>query len=122
MEFRKCLIYEDDQVALMSLEMMVNKLGYSILNSYDSADNLTSEVITYDPDFVLMDITLTGEKNGLEATKELRNYENVPVIFLTAHSDRKTVDEIGLMKNSYLINKPYTEMLIDMKLKELFKS
>lgn len=51
---------------------------------------------------IIMDITLKGEKNGLELTRELKNskaYKKIPVIALSAHvfsQDRAKALEAGV--------------------------
>ena len=53
-------------------------------------------------DVILMDISLRGNKNGLELTKELKQtpgYENIPIVCLTAHvfkKDRDSALEAGV--------------------------
>jgi len=39
-----------------------------------------------------MDIRLKGEKDGVQAAKEIRQQVDVPIVYLTAHSDELTVN------------------------------
>ena len=39
-----------------------------------------------------MDIRLRGEKDGVQAAQEIRQQVDVPIVYVTAYSDRLTVD------------------------------
>jgi len=59
------------------------------------------------PDLVLMDIRLKGHKDGLQAAKEIREQVDVPIVYLTAHSDRGTVDRASKTDHDGFILKPF---------------
>ena len=59
------------------------------------------------PDLVLMDIRLKGHKDGLQAAKEIREQVDVPIVYLTAHSDRGTVDRASKTDPDGFILKPF---------------
>jgi len=44
------------------------------------------------PDLVLMDIRLRGRIDGITAASAIRQRDNVPVVFITAHSDPVTIE------------------------------
>ncbi|MBZ0198310.1 MAG: response regulator [Ignavibacteriaceae bacterium] len=96
----KILITEDDFENQKFLEMFLRrKFDVSICDSEQSFyDNLKKRKF----DVILMDISLRGNKNGLELTKELRKmegYQNVPVVCLSAHAfkkDRENALEAGV--------------------------
>lgn len=54
------------------------------------------------PDLVLMDIRLKGEKDGVQAASETRQEVDVPIVYLTAYSDRLTVDRAKQTKHDGL--------------------
>ncbi len=96
----KILVTEDDFENQKFLEMFLRrKFDVSICDSEQSFyDNLKKNKF----DVILMDISLRGNKNGLELTKELRKmegYQNVPVVCLSAHAfkkDRENALEAGV--------------------------
>lgn len=89
----KILITEDDYENQKFLEMFLGrKFDVEICDSeqtfYEQLNRCTFDII-------LMDISLRGNKNGLELTRELRKnkkYEKVPVVCLTAHAFKKDMD------------------------------
>ena len=44
------------------------------------------------PDLILMDVHIKGETDGIETANRVRELFDIPVIYLTAHSDRQTID------------------------------
>ena len=46
------------------------------------------------PDVVLMDVCLAGGREGIEAARWLREVCEVPVIFVTEHTDSDTLERI----------------------------
>jgi CheY-like chemotaxis protein len=59
------------------------------------------------PDLVLMDIFLEGELNGIEAAGQIRTRFNIPVIFITANTDVKLMEQAHLTEPSKFIFKPF---------------
>lgn len=117
----KVLIYEDDLIASMVLEIMMKDHGFEILNKYDSADELLENVADHAPDFILLDIMLVGEKLGTEAAIELREHSQVPIVFTSALNDKGTLETIEALGNASLVNKPYDSDLLVAAIGKLLK-
>ena len=47
-----------------------------------------------EPDVVLMDINLEGGREGIEVARWLHKVCEAPIIFITGHTDRDTIDRI----------------------------
>jgi AmiR/NasT family two-component response regulator len=56
---------------------------------------------------VLFDIRLKGEKDGVQAAQEIHQKVDVPVVYLTAYSDRLTVDRIKGSHYDGFVLKPF---------------
>ena len=108
-----CIVFEDNHIAQLALQAMINGIGHVCVNLYDSADDILAIIDETRPDIVMMDISLKGEKTGLEAVSELRSKTDIPVIFLSAYNDPQTVKKIESISNSRLIPKPYTAFDIE---------
>ena len=61
------------------------------------------------PDLVLMDIVLRGEKNGIDASREIKEKVDIPVIFLTAYSDVELIDKANSTEPYAYLVKPFQE-------------
>lgn len=90
---RKVLIVEDD--AIVSLELMekVRKFGYNAIGPARTGEEAIRIALTEEPDIILMDIILEGSITGIEAVNTIRETRDIPVIYVTASSDRETVEK-----------------------------
>ncbi len=61
------------------------------------------------PDIVLMDIELAGKMDGVEAADTIRKKYHIPVIYLTAICDTKTLERVGASIPYGFILKPFKE-------------
>ncbi len=119
----KLLIVEDDYENQKFLELYLKR--YFQVNVCDSSDTFYSVLQNESFDIILMDISIKGEKNGLELTKELKgdtNYSHIPVICYTAHafnSDRINALDAGC--DAYL-SKPSDVRTLLGSLYELLKA
>ncbi len=89
----KILITEDDFENQKFLEMFLRK-NFDV-EICDSEQSFYNHLKNAKFDIILMDISLRGNKNGLELTQELRRmpgYEKTPVICLSAHAFKKDRD------------------------------
>lgn len=86
------LIVEDEYVLAANLKEILESLGYGILGMVSSAAAATEMATGSRPNLVLMDIRLQGDMDGVEAAEHIWNQLQIPVIYVTGHSDRNTVD------------------------------
>lgn len=104
----KIFIVEDEMIAVESLVIDLEKLGYQVVGRCSDGDKALAKIINTNPDLVLMDIHIKGEKDGIILAEELNKFSNpIPVIYLTAYADDKTLNRV--IKTSpygYLV-KPY---------------
>jgi two-component system, LytTR family, response regulator LytT len=103
----RILIIEDEIIIAEDLRRQLVKLGYEvtgIAKSYNKAMQLIEEDL---PDFMLIDIKLKGEKDGIDLAETVKNRYDLPLIFLTSHADKNTVERAKRVHpNGYLI-KPF---------------
>ena len=86
----RVLIVEDEGLIAHDIAARLELLGYKVVDTVSTA----AEAVEMAPkaDVVLMDIRIDGPKDGIEAAREIREKHHVPVVFLTAHADRSTLD------------------------------
>jgi PAS domain S-box-containing protein len=87
----RILIVEDEAVVAHDLGASLTELGYSVLGDAASGEEAIQQAARLSPDLVLMDIRLAGKIDGIEATAAIRKQRDIPVIYLTAHSDDETL-------------------------------
>lgn len=90
------LIVEDEMIIALMIEKMIQSLGHEVIDKVTSGEEAVKAAKNHDPDLILMDIRLQGEMDGIDAMSEIREYSDIPVIFITGNSDetyRKRVQD-----------------------------
>lgn len=85
------LVVEDDAVSGMYLKNVLEEYGYDVPAVASSLDEVIACLPKIHPDLVLMDIILRGAGDGIDAAGRIAATRDVPVIFLTAHTDEEMV-------------------------------
>ena len=109
----KLLITEDDFENQKFLEMFLRR-NFEV-EVCDSDQSFYEHLNKIKFDIILMDISLRGNKNGLELTKELRNmpgYEKIPVVCLSAHAFKKDRDNALNAGADAFLTKPVENKLL----------
>jgi len=104
---RRALIVEDEALIAEELRERLWRLGFSVIAAVDNGDDGVAIATRERPDLVLMDIRLNGQKDGVQAAKEIREQVDIPIVYLTAHSDRGTVDRASKTDHDGFILKPF---------------
>ncbi len=103
----KILIVEDEFIIAEDLRLQLEKLDYEvtgIAKTYNKAMELVGEQL---PDLMLIDIKLKGAKDGIDLAETVRKLYEMPLIFLTSHADKNTVERAKkVFPDGYLI-KPF---------------
>jgi len=107
---KSILVVEDDGLIAMRISELLSRAGYLVRDPLPSGEEALEELPRPPfPALVLMDIGLMGKIDGIEAAKRIREKIDVPVLFLTAHSDDRRINEaIALRAEGYLL-KPFVE-------------
>jgi len=103
----RALIVEDEALIAEELRARLSDLGFSVIAAVDSAEEGIEIATTEQPDLVLMDIRLKGGKDGVQAAEDIRHVADVAIVYLTAHSDRLTVDRAKRTDHDGFILKPF---------------
>ncbi len=87
----KIMIVEDEGIVALQIKTVLEQRGYEVVDTVPSGEEALARIGEAQPDLILMDMKLQGAMDGVEAADLIRKQHDVPVIFLTAHSDDKTV-------------------------------
>jgi PAS domain S-box-containing protein len=104
----KILVVEDEIIVAEDIRDSLECLGYSVTDIADSGKEAIAKAALTKPDLVLMNIRLKENMNGLQVAEKIWNNFNIPIIFLTAHSDIKTIEQAKGAPFGY-ISKPFRE-------------
>ncbi len=114
----RVLIVEDESLVALEIESALKKEGFFVCGVVDNGDGALDKVRDCHPDVVLMDIYLNGSMDGVEVCKRIKSLFDIPIIYLTAYSDMRTVNEaIECKPDGYLV-KPFRrgELIATIKL------
>lgn len=105
----RLLIVEDERVVALDIKSILKRLGYQVMDTVSSGEDALKKVEKNRPDLVLMDVKLDGEIDGVKAAQKIRSLYEVPVIFLTAYADPKTINRAKETFPYGYIVKPFEE-------------
>lgn len=101
------LIVENEAIIAEDIRVTLIELGYNVVgiaSSYEEATALLESVL---PDFIMMDILLDGDKDGITLAADIQKKHNLPFLFLTSHSDRATLERAKAVHPSGYLLKPF---------------
>ena len=97
----KILVVEDESITAMEIMQLLRTSGYKPYN-VRSSDEAVKKSVELNPDLVLMDIGIKGENNGIKTAQMIKEFIDVPVIYLTANSDTEILESIKLTNPSHV--------------------
>ena len=104
----RVLIVEDERVVATHVERSLRDAGYLVTGIAASAIEAETLVQSAPPDVALVDIRLRGRSEGFEIAERLRNEADVPVVYMTAHTDDDTLQRAARTGAYGYVVKPFT--------------
>jgi DNA-binding NarL/FixJ family response regulator len=102
----KIMIVEDEAITAMYLNMRLKKLHYEVLKPIGSGENAIQIAKKERPNVILMDISLAGKLDGIQAAREIQSFCDAHFIFMSGYQDEDMRDQIRLIKSSSYLIKP----------------
>jgi PAS domain S-box-containing protein len=109
---KRIFIVEDEAIIAMDLQGRLAAMGYGVAGLADSAVGLLELIRRAAPDAVLMDIVLSDDTDGISAAGEIIRELDIPVIYLTAHSDRETLERARASGPYGYVLKPFNDRIL----------
>lgn len=105
----RILVVEDERLVALSIVRCLQGMGYEVPANVASGEEAVRKVIEMEPDLVLMDVRLNGAMDGVEAASRIRDSFHVPIVYLTAYSEEKTLERAKATEPLGYITKPFEE-------------
>lgn len=105
----KILIVEDERLIALDLQRRLERYSFSVVGIASSAEEAVEKADDTLPDMILMDINLEGPKDGIDAARMIRERHRIPIVFVTAYSDEKTLERAKAVEPFGYILKPFKE-------------
>ena len=104
----KILIVEDQFIEANNLQGVLELAGYRVCGIARSVPQALELLEQHRPDLVLVDIFLKGPLTGIDLAKKLRE-TNTPFVYLSANSDKKTLEAAKATRPHGFLVKPFRE-------------
>lgn len=116
---KRVMIVEDDPLLSIVEEKLITKLGYEVVGKSTSGEMVLDIFDDVSPDILIMDIQLSGELNGIQTVKKLReNHIDVPVIFLSGDDQSSVLNKAREVDCVDFLLKPVTAFTLSAPLKK----
>jgi DNA-binding response OmpR family regulator len=103
----KVLIVEDMALTALEIKQTLLKMGYPVTDIVNSFSEALESIRKIQPDIILLDIDLKGEKTGIDLAKVIQNTTSIPFIYLTSDSSEETMIDAAHTNPSAYLSKPF---------------
>lgn len=103
------MLVEDEIIVAADVKNRLENMGYDVLGIFDTGEEAIQKAGELKPNMVLMDIVLKGEMDGIDAAQKIRELFDIPIIYLTAYSDEKTLERAKVTEPFGYVLKPFED-------------
>lgn len=115
------MIVEDETITQRYLKDILNHYDVETVLCYDNAEDAYHAVKDSKCEMILMDINIKGSVDGIQLSRKILQQYNIPIVFITAHSDQDTFQEVLDLSPYGFITKPFSAKDIEMTLQVAYK-
>lgn len=91
MQILKILIVEDQTITAMDIKETLEEEGHTVTDTARTYEQAVASVKNNPPDLAIVDIKLEdSEADGIITAEKILSIHSMPIIYLTANSERKT--------------------------------
>ncbi len=105
---RNIVIVEDETITQRYLQDIFAQYDVTVSGCFDNAADTIEALKSVECDMILMDINIKGPVDGIQLTKDILSMYDFPVIFITAHNDDETFEELLELAPYGFIEKPFS--------------
>lgn len=102
------LIVEDERIIARDIKLMLEELGYAVSGIASSGDQALALAAQQSSDLVLMDIRIKGDRDGVQTAAQLIERYQLPIVYITAHTDDLTLVRARETEPFGYVTKPIT--------------
>lgn len=118
---RSVLLVEDDQAVRMLVKVVLEQLGYAVLEASEALVAIPMLASGRRIDLMISDVGLPG-MNGRELAEVARKHRpELPILFATGYAENAAIRSNFLGANMDLIAKPFTVELLAAKVSEMIR-
>ena len=107
------LIVEDDAIAQLTLARYLKDLGFPRSLAVNNGREAVAVADKHSVSLAFLDIRIMGDWDGIDTAQQMkRNWPNLPLVFLTANTDRTTLERARNVHPHAIIHKPYDRQVL----------
>jgi hypothetical protein len=91
---KKLLLVEDEAIISVITAKMLKQSGYIVVTANNGKKAVQTALTDSSIDLILMDIDLGPGVNGPEAARLILETRDIPIVFLTSHSEQSVVESV----------------------------
>ncbi len=103
----KILVVEDQDQLATYIKFSLKSFGYDVPETASTGEQAVTLADEIKPDLILMDIILSGDIDGIEASKRIRAQNDIPIIYLTGHNDKSIIEKARTTHPYGFLIKPF---------------
>lgn len=105
----RVLIVEDEPIIADDIALTLGDLGFEVADIVNSADGALQAIKDTEPDILLLDIKIKGEKDGIRLAHEINEQFDIPFVFLSSLYDEQTLNRAKNAHPAGYVVKPFKE-------------
>jgi len=119
MKKQNILIVEDEVIIAQNLKNLIQLFGNYECALVSNGEHSIELSKLFKPDLIFMNINLNGQINGIKAARQIRIENDVPVVFVSAYTDRETIEEVKRTNPAGYLTKPINAHAVEKTLTSL---
>jgi len=104
----RILIVDDDPVIAHLISTMLQKKGYVTAGIVETGEEAILKSADLAPDLIIMDVSLAGSMDGMDAAHYIFQLFHFPIIFITGIIEEEKLDRVKYSRPYGIIFKPFT--------------
>ena len=101
----RIILVEADPTSAQDIQSRLQHVSYDVVATAATVSDVIERENDLQPDIILMDIKMEGDRNSIEAAREIKKRHNIPSIFIAADTDVATVQKaIAAEPAGFLLN------------------
>lgn len=122
MDKKNILVVEDEVILALSTKQQLERAGYNVFHAISGEKTVSISLSDeYGIDLILMDINLGEGMDGTEAAVEILKYKDIPVVFLSSHTESEVVAKTEKITSYGYVVKNSGITVLDASVKMAFK-
>ncbi len=106
---KNIVIVEDETITQRYLQDIFAQYDVNVSGCFDNAADTIEALKSIACDMLLMDINIKGSVDGIQLAKNILKTSDIPIIFITAHNDDETFQEVLELSPYGFIEKPFSK-------------